>query len=198
MIFESLDDAFHKISLDDPAIKDVSFSDKITFDIPSAMTLAKSLLRNHHIETLNLRGLGIDDDLIDQILKGANPSLKKLNLSRNNISADGVAKIAETSSLTHLNLADNHIGNQGVQNLLGLQNPESIDISRNGLTFAAKKSLFTLIENNSSLQELILEGNNLSPKILEEILDQLQKRPKLAQAASAKQLGEQFKAVTLS
>ncbi len=164
-------------------------SSALTYE--NARDLGTALSANRTLRNLDLSACSIDDKKLGAILAGVNESLIGINLSKNQITQHGVATLVE-KSLKQINLADNNIKDAGVitfaQSSHEQQSLESLDLTRNGVFGIPDKFLIDLLEKNTSLQELILDGNKIQTGTLakiNKILEERSGRPSASVAGSA-------------
>jgi hypothetical protein len=134
------------------------------------MKQLKQMTSYYKITTLVLKCCNIQINLQQLIeVLGQCPSLKKLNLKRNNISAEGAARIAEAlkqcPELTYLDLSVNKIGDTGaarVAELLSLGHCPALshlNLSLNKIGDAGVESLVSVFEQYPLLIDLDLSHN---------------------------------------
>jgi len=149
-----------------------------------ASILADALLNNRTLELLSLwnnqvRDIGVQS--LSNALSINRSTLKKLDLSQNDVTDEGARHLAQmlktNKKLTHLTLSNNKIGDEGVQLLAdALRNRnttlQSLSFTENKLlSDASVASLVNMLRHNQSLKRLWVDDCNLS----EEGKDRLKK-----------------------
>lgn len=185
-IFETVEDAIHKIRLNIEEMKEVQLPvGELTYE--ESERLGEALSQNHHLQHLVLSGNNINDGKLEEILKSLNPSLKIIDLSHNQISFLGTAFLAQ-KSFARINLSHNEMTNDALESFAESSRGaslHSLDFSHNEICAPQKKTLLDLVKNNESLVELQLDGNDISPAILKEITAVLQRRADILQGRVA-------------
>eukprot|EP00756_Hemistasia_phaeocysticola_P028325 Hpha_TRINITY_DN16169_c1_g8::TRINITY_DN16169_c1_g8_i1::g.4825::m.4825 len=118
-------------------------------------------------------------------------SIESLDLSTNMVGPRGVVPVIEIARLSpklkKVDFRDNYLDNPSVRAIsLGLKNHpglESIDFSRNPISWTAGMAILELVTNNTMIQEVGLEGTLLKEGVMESIRNRIGQN----QALQAKQ-----------
>lgn len=86
-----------------------------------------------------------------------NPSIRLLNLRKNNVTAHGAHILAQCQQLTRLIISDNQLMDEGVRLISQLSNLKLLDISANKVTHRGAKAFV----KHPQLRELYIDSNNL-------------------------------------
>ena len=141
-----------------------------------------------HTLTLTLRISEAHVVALAEALK-QNTSLTQLDLSYNDISAQGVAALAEAlkhnTSLTQLDLSDNDISDQGAADLAEAlkQNTSltQLDLTDNDISAQGAAELAEALKQNTSLTQLDLSDNDISAQGAVDLAEALKHNTSLTQ-----------------
>ncbi len=132
--------------------------------IPATL-VAHIQLRQPNFTHLDLSNCGLNDNdmtLLQEYIS-SNPYITSLDLSRNNITTDGVKMIALLNSIKDLNLKDNYIDDETLPCLLNstcLSNLERLNVSDNNLTDDSVPLLIKEIQDPAcKLKYVDIDGN---------------------------------------
>lgn len=142
-----------------------------------------------NLEDLSLEGTLIDDSTLTTVAS-AFPELRKLHISRTQISSDGLKHVGKINSLTELNLSEiSGIGDDGLTHVAGLWELTALNLWRTKITDKGIKHLqemtgllslnlaqtrvtnegLPLLKRMKRLQYLNLDGTNISDEGLAEL-----------------------------
>ena len=124
-------------------------------------------------ETISLSNRNIDDDMLCLITFGLynNTTVKKLDLSCNNITYEGAIILSDclnhNKTLQKLDVANNRLADSGtiaIGDCLKHNNTlKELNLSRNGIDTRGMNNLYECIKHTKSLEYIDLRGNWLSP-----------------------------------
>ena len=127
------------------------------------------------ITCLHLRGCNIGDQRAEVLLARCRdlvPTLKVLDLCRNNITDMGIKSLVKNTNLTHFSIACNPIGNAGIQ-LFSLKYLIQLNIFDIGMTVVDTIALNKSLKVSNALQSLEISGNDIKDSGLTGILSNI-------------------------
>lgn len=159
------------------------------FGVEGGLGLSRALSKHSDLAEVYLSYLNLEDEgaiAIANVLREKAPSLKVLEMARNDITAEAAptlaACVASMESLAKLNLSENELKDEGtilVAKSLGEGHDklEEVDFSTNSIRRAGARCLAQVVVHKSEFKLLNINGNFISEEGVDEIKNIFKKCP---------------------